>query len=370
MAVFRFMVAGGGTGGHVFPGIAVADALARRVRDLDVCWVGTEKGIEARILPTTPWRFEPMVLSGLNGVRGRALLAALGKLPPAGLQAFKLVRAFRPHAVLGVGGYAGGPMVALAAAMRVPTAVLEPNAIPGLTNRLLSRVVRRAFVTHDETQGAFPRGVAMVTGSPVRRAFLTRIGGFMMGTAAPVTAPSLLVLGGSQGARAINEVMPDTVAALRARGLACKVIHQTGTASRDAVAAAYAARGLDVEVRAFIDDVASVMEAASLVICRAGAMTVAELGVLGKPAIYIPLPTAADDHQRKNAEAMEARGAARCLAQSALTAERLAEMAAEIIGDTEKLRAMGDAAWRSARPDAAGVIADELLTLSGWDDQS
>lgn len=362
MAVFRFMVAGGGTGGHVFPGIAVADALARRVRDLDVCWIGTEKGIEARILPTTPWRFEPMILSGLNGVRGKALVQALVKLPPAGLQAVRILRRFKPHAVLGVGGYAAGPMVALATAMRYPVGVLEPNAIPGLTNRLLSRFVQRAFVTHEETLAAFPKGVAMVTGSPVRRAFLTRIGAVMRFD----EVPTVLVVGGSQGAKAINAVMPDAVAELRARGVALKVIHQTGKTSRDEVAAAYASRGLEAEVLAFIDDIASVMEAASLVVCRAGAMTVAELGVLGKPAIYIPLPTAADDHQRKNAEAMEAKGAARCIAQSVLTATRLADTMAEVLADPAQLRAMGDAAWQSARTDAAGVIADEILTLAGW----
>lgn len=362
MAVFRLMVAGGGTGGHVFPGIAVADAMARRVRDLDVCWVGTPRGIEARVLPTTPWRFAPMELSGLNGVRGRALVRALGKLPAAGLTALGVLRRTRPHAVLGVGGYAGGPVVALAAALRIPTAVLEPNAVPGLTNRLLSRVVRRAFVTHDETVAAFPEGVARVTGSPVRRAFLTRM-------ASPVPtgdAMQVLVLGGSQGAKALNTAVPAALARLRDRGVRVSVTHQTGAASRDAVAAAYAAEGLDAAVVAFIDDVAAVMAAASLVVCRAGAMTVAELGVLGRPALYVPLPTAADDHQRRNAEAMTARGAARWIAQSALTPDRLAAEMGALLADPEALTAMGAAAWESARPDAAGVIADELLGLAGW----
>lgn len=170
----RLMIAGGGTGGHVFPGVAVADALARRT-ELSVCWVGTERGIEAKVLPTTPWRFAPMEISPLNGVRGAALARAVAKLPKAAARSVALLREFKPHAVLGVGGYAGGPLVALAAAMRVPTAVLEPNAIPGMTNRILSRVVRRAFLTHEETLVAFPKGVGVVTGSPVRRAFLSRM---------------------------------------------------------------------------------------------------------------------------------------------------------------------------------------------------
>jgi UDP-N-acetylglucosamine--N-acetylmuramyl-(pentapeptide) pyrophosphoryl-undecaprenol N-acetylglucosamine transferase len=357
----RFMVAGGGTGGHVFPGIAVADALDRRTRDLSVCWVGTTRGIEARVLPTTPWRFEPMDLAGLNGVRGKKLVSALAKLPPAAAQAWRVLRRERPHVVLGVGGYAGGPIVAMAAALRIPTAVLEPNAVPGLTNRILSRLVKRAFVTHEETLAAFPAGVGVVTGSPVRRAFLARM-------ASPVNVGgdvSVLVLGGSQGARAINAAMPDAVAKLRASGLTLRVTHQTGATERDAVAAAYAARGEAAEVVAFIDDVATVMAESSLVVCRAGAMTVAELGVLGRPALYIPLPTAADDHQRKNAEAMAARGAARWVAQAALTPEKLAAEMGAALRDGDALQAMGAAAWASARPDAAGVIADGLLALAG-----
>jgi len=354
------MIAGGGTGGHVFPGVAVADALARRTRDLHVCWVGTSRGIEAKVLPTTPWRFVSMDLSGLNGVRGEALVRALAKLPPAALQAVKLLREERPEVVLGVGGYAGGPVVALAAAMRIPTALLEPNAIPGLTNRLLARFVRRAFLTHEEARASFPDGIPIVTGSPVRRAFLTR-----MASPVPVRdVPEVLVLGGSQGARAINEVMPGAVALLRDRGVRCVVTHQTGAATRDAVEADYRARGLDATVTAFIDDVAAVMDRASLVVCRAGAMTVAELGVLGRPALYIPLPTAADDHQRRNAEAMTARGAARWVAQGELSASRLADEIAAVLGDPEALQVMGANAWQSARPDAAGVIADELIALA------
>ena len=361
-APFKLMIAGGGTGGHVFPGIAVADALARRVRDLDVLWVGTRRGIEARVLPTTPWRFAAMELSGLNGVRGMALARALAKLPPAGLQAWRILREDRPHAVLGVGGYAGGPLVAMAAALRVPTAVLEPNAIPGLTNRILARVVRRAFVTHEETIGAFPKGVAEVTGSPVRRAFLAR-----MASEVPLReVPEVLVMGGSQGARAINAVAPDAFAHLAERGMRVRITHQTGAATRDEVAARYAALGIEADVLAFIDDVASVVERASLVVCRAGAMTVAELGILARPAIYIPLPTAADDHQRRNAEAMTARGAARWIAQAELTPERLADEAHAILSHPERLRDMGLKAWETAHPDAAGTIADALLDMAGW----
>lgn len=361
-APFKLMIAGGGTGGHVFPGVAVADALARRVRDLDVLWVGTSRGIENKILPTTPWRFEAMELSGLNGVRGRALRDAVAKLPRAGWRAVELVRRERPHAALGVGGYAGGPLIAVAAALGVPTAVLEPNAIPGLTNRLLAPFVRRAFVTHEVTLRSFPAGVATVTGSPVRRGFLRRMG-------SPVPdddPPSVLVIGGSQGARAINDVVPDAVASLARGGLRVRLTHQTGGGARDAVAARYAELGVEAEVVGFIEDVAAVMERASLVVCRAGAMTLAEIGVLGRPAIYVPLPTAADDHQRRNAEAMTERGAARWIAQSELSAEGLAREMRALLTDHNRLRDMGIKAWETAHPDAAGTIADALLDLASW----
>ena len=360
MDALRLLVAGGGTGGHVFPGVAVADALARRVRDLEVCWVGTARGIEARVLPTLPWRFEAMDLAGLNGVRGMKRVRSLAKLPKAALDAVRIVRRERPHVVLGVGGYAAGPLVAVSQAMGIPTAVLEPNAVLGLTNRLLARFVKRAFVTHEETVRAFRPGVATVTGSPVRKAFLER-----MATPVPVDAvPSVLVVGGSLGAQALNDAMPAAVAALRDAGIALRVTHQTGAAGRDAVAADYAARGLDADVTPFIDDVAAVMASSSLVVCRAGAMTVAELGVLGRPAIYVPLPTAADDHQTRNAEAMAARGAARWIAQRELTADRLAAEIRAVVADSSALAAMGAAAWSSARADAAGVIADALLALA------
>ncbi len=356
----RVLIAGGGTGGHVFPGVAVADALARRVAELSVTWVGTSRGIEAKVLPTTPWRFEAMDISPLNGVRGVALAKALAKLPRAALDARRVLRRDRPQVVLGVGGYAGGPVVALAAAMGIPTAVLEPNAIPGLTNRLLARFVRRAFLTHEAAAGAFPAGVAMVTGSPVRRAFLQR-----MASALPEGGvPHVLVVGGSQGAKAINRVVPEALELLRARGVALTLTHQTGTASRDEVAAEYARRGIDAEVVAFIDDVALAMERASLVVCRAGAMTVAELGVIGRPAIYVPLPTAADDHQRKNAEAMTAAGAARWIAQPDLTPARLADEVAAVLATRDVRESMSRRAWEAARPDAAGTIADELMAIA------
>lgn len=361
-AALRLVIAGGGTGGHVFPGIAVGEALARRVRDLDVTWVGTPRGIEAKILPQTSWRFEPIALGGLNGVRGKKLLRALSRLPPAGFRALEIVREVRPHIALGVGGYAAGPLMAMAVLCRIPCAVIEPNAVPGLTNRVLSRFVRRAFVTHEATVTAFPSGVAVVTGSPVRRAFLERMSSPLPSEGTPV----LLVIGGSQGARAINEVMPRAIACLRNKGVEVSVVHQTGAAARDKVREAYRELGVDAEVVAFIDDVAAVMETASLVVCRAGAMTVAELGVLGRPALFIPLPSAADDHQRKNAEALTAQGAAEWIAQSDLTPEGLADRLSALFSSPDGLAEMGLNAWLGARPDAAGVIADSLLALSGF----
>jgi UDP-N-acetylglucosamine--N-acetylmuramyl-(pentapeptide) pyrophosphoryl-undecaprenol N-acetylglucosamine transferase len=353
----RLLIAAGGTGGHFYPGLAVLDALRARA-EIEPMFVGTPRGIEARVVPTLGYPVTLLDVSPLNGVRGAALARALGKLPGAALGCVRTLARFRPHAVLSVGGYASGPITALAVAARVPTAVVEPNAVPGLTNRLLGRFVDRAYLTYDETAGYFRSSAARVVGTPVRRAFLERA------RAASDTRgeqPHVLVTGGSQGARALNQALPGAVAAARGLGVAFTVTHQTGPAERDAVARAYAERGQQAEVVAYIDDVAAAMARADLVVCRAGAGTVAELCVLGRPALFIPLPTAADDHQRKNAEAVAARGAGECLAQQDLTEAVLAARLEALLGSRATLRAMEERARQLGRPDAADRVAEDLL---------
>ncbi len=358
----RLIVAAGGTGGHFYPGVAVLEALRARGA-VEALFVGTARGIEARAVPALGERLETFDVAPLNGVRGVARLRALWKLPSAGLSAWRMVREFKPDALLSVGGYASGPATLAAIARGVPTVVVEPNAVPGFTNRVVGSRVQRACVAWAETGRFFRQGSVRVTGTPVRRAFLERAARARDGRE---DRPRLLILGGSQGARVLNERVPAAVEKLVAAGLDLRVVHQTGANARDAVADAYGALGLAdrVEVTAFIDDVAGAMAAADLVVCRAGAGTVSELCVIGRGALYVPLPTAADDHQRKNAEAAEARGAGVCIPQASLTADALAERVASLLSDRSALRDMGERARSLGRPDASERVADEVLAVA------
>jgi UDP-N-acetylglucosamine--N-acetylmuramyl-(pentapeptide) pyrophosphoryl-undecaprenol N-acetylglucosamine transferase len=362
----RLIVAAGGTGGHFYPGVAVLEALRAR-GEVEVLFVGTDRGIEAKAVPGLGERLATFDVAPLNGVRGAARLRSLWKLPSAGLAAWRVVREFKPDALLSVGGYASGPVTLAAIARGVPTVVVEPNAVPGFTNRVVGSRVRRACVAWEETGRYFRDGAVRVTGTPVRRAFLDRAA-----RARDLRAdrPRLLILGGSQGARALNESVPAAVARLTSAGVDLRVVHQTGAAAREAVAESYRALGLTdrAEVTAFIDDVAGAMSAADLVVCRSGAGTVSELCVIGRGALYVPLPTAADDHQRKNAEAAQARGAGMCLPQRELTPDSLAERVRSLLSDRDALRAMGERARSIGRPDAADRVADEILAVSGRSD--
>lgn len=357
---FRLVIAAGGTGGHFYPGVAVLEALRERM-DVEALFVGTARGIEAKKVAAMGERLATFDVSPLNGIEGMAKLRALLKLPTAGFAAWRVLKEFAPHALLSVGGYASGPVTLMAIVQRIPVIVVEPNAVPGLTNRVVGKCVSRACVTWQETARYFRNGAVRVTGTPVRRSFLQSAS---MAKDTRNEIPTIVVIGGSQGAKALNENVPRAIARLRAQGERVRVLHQTGERARDAVMAAY--RDLkvsDVEVTAFIDEMASAMASADLVVCRAGAATVSELCVIGRPAIYVPLPTAADDHQRKNAEAVAARGAGECLLQKDLTPESLADRIRTLLRDRQALRVMGERAKQLGSPHAADLVADEILAV-------
>jgi UDP-N-acetylglucosamine--N-acetylmuramyl-(pentapeptide) pyrophosphoryl-undecaprenol N-acetylglucosamine transferase len=346
------LIAAGGTGGHLFPGIAVADELKARDPETRVVFVGTPRGLESRLVPKAGYELEMLPILPLNGVGLVRMVKGVLALPWAMVKAVQLVRRLRPEAVLGVGGYAGGPIVLVAALLRIPTVVLEPNAKPGFTNRVLKPFVRHAACSYEETRREFgSKGV--VTGNPVR-------GGFAK--LAPkwhVPPLTLLTFGGSQGAQIINRTL---VAALpRLPGPEqLKLVHQTGPASRDEVAEGYNAAGRKAEVLAFLDDMETRFAQADLVLCRSGATTAAELTAAGKASVLVPFARAADDHQRGNARALEAAGAARMIEEKDLTPERLAAVVTELLSDPAKLTAMEEAARKLARPDAAARVADLL----------
>jgi UDP-N-acetylglucosamine--N-acetylmuramyl-(pentapeptide) pyrophosphoryl-undecaprenol N-acetylglucosamine transferase len=359
----RLVIAAGGTGGHFYPGVAVLEALRERC-EVEALFVGTPRGIEAKKVPAMGENLATFDITPLNGMSLGKKLAGLVRLPRAGFAAWSAVKRFAPDALLSVGGYASGPVTLAAIARGVPSVVVEPNAVAGFTNRLLGRRVSRACVAWEETGRFFRPESVRLTGTPVRRAFLERA------ASAKDTrqeTPMVLVIGGSQGAKALNESVPQAIAKLAAEGLRVRVVHQTGERSLEAVRAEYDSLLSDqrgsVEVTAFIDDVASAMAAADIVVCRSGAGTVSELCVIGRPAIFVPLPTAADDHQRKNAEAVSSRGAGECLLQRELTADSLAARLRALLSDRAALRAMGERAKNVGSPSAADLVAEEILNL-------
>jgi UDP-N-acetylglucosamine--N-acetylmuramyl-(pentapeptide) pyrophosphoryl-undecaprenol N-acetylglucosamine transferase len=355
------LIAGGGTGGHVFPAVAVAEAMQRSA-DVDVVFCGTARGVEARVVPARGWPLElldvePMV----GGGAARAVRGALVAARATG-SALGLVRRLRPRAVLSVGGYASGP-VALAAALRgVPLAILEPNSVVGFANRLLAPVAKRAYVAWDEAAVRFRSSARRSYGVPLRPGFSPRP------YAARGTA-RILVLGGSQGAAALNERMPAAAARL-ADVAGLEVMHQAGHGRDAAVREAYARAEVGAgrgraTVAAFIDDVAQAIADADVVVTRSGAGAVAEIAAVGRAAILVPFPHAAGDHQARNAEAFARAGAAVCIRQDAADAPRLAAELRRLLTDERARVAMAEASCSLGRPDAAERIAVDLLALAG-----
>src|SRR5215475_11899116 len=316
----KVLIAAGVTGGHIYPGIAVAQEIMRRDGTSKVHFVGTARGLETRLVPQSGFELSLIESAGLKNVRLGARLKGIAMLPKSFFSTRSLLREFKPDVVVGAGGYVSGPVLLTAALTRRPTLVMESNALPGMTNRVLARFVDRAAVSFAQALPYF-RGKAKVTGNPVRREFFEippkrrEPGKF-----------SLLVFGGSQGARAINEAMVAALPKLKSLAVELRIKHQTGPADFEKVKAAYEAASWSErgDVRSYIDNMMADFAEADLVLCRAGATTTAELIAAGKASFMVPFPLAADDHQRKNAEALAAAGAARMILQKDLTGPRLA----------------------------------------------
>ncbi len=343
------LIAAGGTGGHLFPGIAVAEELRRRDPETRVVFVGTPRGLEGRIVPKAGYELVLLPILPLNGVGFWRQLQGLLALPWGLLRAAALVLRMRPSAVLGIGGYAGGPLVLMAASLGVRTVILEPNATPGFTNRVLRPFAKVCACSYEEARREF--GVkGVLTGNPVR-------GGFARLEAKPHLPPfSLLVFGGSQGSRVLNRALLEALPLLPGPER-LRIVHQTGELMREQVATAYTAAKRPAEVLAFLDDMETRFAAADLVVSRSGATTCAELTVAGKAAVLVPFARAAGDHQRSNARVLETAGAARMVEEKDLSGEHLAAVIAETL-DPVRLASMEQAAQRLARPDAAARVAD------------
>lgn len=360
----RALIAGGGTGGHLFPGIALAEEVVTRHPKNDVVFVGTDRGLEARVVPQHGFVFEAIRSRGLKGMGLVKLMLGLLTLPLSFFDALRLLRKYRPDVVVGVGGYSSGPVVLAAWLLRIPTAVQEQNALPGFTNKVLGRVVDAVFLSFEEAASFFRRKKVHVLGNPIRRGLLEN---FLRPRQAHA-AFTVLVFGGSLGAKGLNARVLDALGHLEDLKGELRIVHQTGKADLEAVRAGYAAKGFDADVREFIDDMAAAYLGADLVVCRAGATTVAELTVCKKASILVPFPFATDDHQAVNAKALVDAGAALMFREAELTGETLAATIRQLKGDPERLAKMERAAGLLGRPEAAREIADVLqqLCLERW----
>ena len=353
----RIIIAGGGTGGHVIPALAIAQQLKKQFH-AEVLFIGTARGIETRLVPQAGFPLKLIEIGALKNVILMTRVKTMFDLPLAIAASSRMLSEFDPEVVIGVGGYASGPAMVAAIRRRLPTLAFEPNVVPGFANRMIARWVSAAAVHFEETCHYFPH--CKVTGVPVRAAFFdipAKAGG----------VPTLLVFGGSQGARAINQAMIESLPGLRAKVPGIHIIHQTGQRDYDRVHAAYQQSGISGEVHKFIDDMPETFGRADLLVCRSGASTVGEITAAGKPAIFVPFPAAADDHQNVNARALESVGAAVVVEESNLGAAYLVETIATLIGDGSRLRAMSEAAKALAHPKAVEEIAEIVRELASHD---
>ncbi len=352
----RVLIAGGGTGGHVIPALAIARELKSRY-NAEVLFVGTARGIENRLVPQAGFGLMRVKVGALKNVGLMTRMRTMFDLPRAVVESRKIIRAFGAEVVVGVGGYASGPAMAAAILMRLPTLAFEPNYVPGFANKLVGHRVSAAAVHFEQTQKYFRN--AQVVGVPVRAEF------FNVPVPAKDHPPTLLIFGGSQGAQAINQAMTAAAPEVLRQIPGLRIIHQTGERDYNDVQAAYGRSGITAEVSAFIDDMPAAFARADLLLCRSGASTVAEITAAGKPAIFVPFPRAADDHQRRNAEAIAEGGAAVLVPQAELTPERLAQVITELFADPKRLKEMAERARALSHHDAAGRVARMVAELSG-----
>jgi UDP-N-acetylglucosamine--N-acetylmuramyl-(pentapeptide) pyrophosphoryl-undecaprenol N-acetylglucosamine transferase len=349
----------GGTGGHVFPALAVAEEL--RQAGVEVAWLGTARGIEARVIPERGFPLHCISVEGIRGKGKAALLKAPFNILRACTEAASVIRAFRPDVVVGMGGFASGPGGLMGWLMRRPLLIQEQNAVAGTTNRVLAKIARVRCAAFEGTRGL---GGAEVTGNPVRAMLVQKAATFRR--RAEVSDPvQLLVMGGSLGALAINRIMPGVLVQLLQQGLSVTLVHQTGEKHAAQTLAAYQSKGVEARVRVvpFIEDVAEAMARADLMICRAGALTVSEAALMRLPSIFVPLPHAIDDHQTANARVMVEAGAGALMPQSDMDVDSMTNLVMDLVNTPDRLAGMQRNASRIARPEAARVVAGKVMEL-------
>lgn len=358
----RVVIAGGGTGGHIFPAIAVAEAVKDKFPEATVTFVGTPRGMETTAVPKAGW---PLELLDVRPLKGRSIIERIQggmKMLSALAKARKLLKRLKPDLVIGVGGYASAAVCMAAALMAIPTLIQEQNSIPGLTNRLLGRMVKKVCITFPDTARYFPAHKVVFTGNPVRKQVIDTL---LRPEAVPIGNDFVVfVFGGSQGARSLNQGMLAALPYLKNLSRPLRVIHQVGAGTNEAnVAAAYRHAGVTAEVHPFIQDMGHYYRMADVVVGRSGAGTLSELALVGKPAILVPYPFAADNHQEANAQAYVSAGAARMILDRELDGARLAAELKGLLEDRTSLAAMTTCMKRLATPNAAAAIVEEGMTL-------
>jgi UDP-N-acetylglucosamine--N-acetylmuramyl-(pentapeptide) pyrophosphoryl-undecaprenol N-acetylglucosamine transferase len=381
----KWVIAGGGTGGHLFPGMAIAEAFVEREMGNEVLFIGTERGIETRVLAGGKF---PLKTIQARPIKGRSLLGkgrAIWTMPKAISEAFSILKNFQPQLVLGVGGYASGPTLLAAFLLRIKRAIHEQNVVPGMTNRFLKRFSQRIFVSFEETKRYFPEGKTFITGNPIRKEILACLpacgpkpASRSLGEGRPSAEDpaaregrkrrkedrfTLLIFGGSAGAHRINEAMMEALDSLKEIKSSLMFIHQTGREDLDFVSRSYQGKGFNSLVRPFFEEMATYYQISDLVICRSGASTIAELAICGKAAIFIPYPYAAHHHQSINAQKLVDRGAARMIEDEALSGPLLAQTILHLYTHPEERARMGEAIQEVGRPKAAQEIVDHCYAL-------
>ncbi|MBM4124967.1 MAG: undecaprenyldiphospho-muramoylpentapeptide beta-N-acetylglucosaminyltransferase [Nitrospira sp.] len=360
----NIVVAAGGTGGHLYPAVALAREFIRQDPASAVLFVGTERGIESKVLPREGFALAKITAKPVMGRGVRRAVGAVLALPLGLWQSIALLRARRAQLVIGIGGYTSPPVLVAAFLLGIPRVILEPNAYPGLANKVLGPIADLVFLAFDAAAPYFRRARVRVVGTPIRRAFYDAGEGAVSGRQGRKT---LLVFGGSQGAHAINQAMVEALPHLRAEREGLAVIHQTGEADHGWVKEAYRTAGFEAqaEVVPFLFDMPRAVQSADLVVSRSGAVSLAELTACGKAAILIPLPTAIYHHQERNARVMEGAGAAVVLLQQDLTGPKLAQTIEALLGDRDRLLSMGGRSRALGRTDSAESIVRDCLTLVG-----
>ena len=367
MKEIRLLIAGGGTGGHLFPGIAIAEELSS-LCPLHVKWIGTGRPVEQRVLSERPWQYQVLRVRPFKGRNLGGLLAAVLTLPVSIVRAMVAIRRFKADIVLGVGGYVSGPVLLAGKILRIPTAIHEQNYLPGLANRLAARFADRVYTSFQGSARYFKNKKIECLGNPIRRQIL-KDALDLSNRVDPYRQFRILVLGGSQGATGLNRIVSSALKILHQSGLKFQVIHQTGPSERDVISASYKSSGMNVKVEPFIERIGIAYSWADLIICRAGATTLAEITAVGKPAICIPFPYAADGHQDLNARTLCEAGAALCFNERDLGAVALASNIEALMNDPARLVEMGKRSKGLGKPDAAKEIALSMLRLCNCDSE-